>query len=56
MLSECYGRVPTCDDIDRMKTAIQNLVDGERSMIPTAVRFGKKTGPKMGHFLKNNLF
>ena len=44
MLSECYGRVPTCDDIDRMKTAIQNLVDGERSMIPTAVRFGKKAG------------
>jgi len=44
MLSECYGRVPTCDDIDRMKTAIQDLVDGERSMIPTAVRFGKKAG------------
>ena len=37
----CRCRVPTCDDIDRMKTEIQQMVDGERSMIPTAVRFGK---------------
>ena len=37
----CHCRVPTCDDIDRMKTEIQQMVDGERSMIPTAVRFGK---------------
>jgi hypothetical protein len=37
----CQCRVPTCDDVDRMKTEIQQMVDGERSMIPTAVRFGK---------------
>jgi hypothetical protein len=39
----CHCRAPSCDDIDRMKTAIQNFVDGERSFIPTAVRFGQKT-------------
>ena len=38
---ECKSPPPSCDVIDEMKSEIQNFVDGERSFIPTAVRFGE---------------
>lgn len=40
LISACLCRVPSCGEIEKMRAAIQDLVDGDISRIPTAVRFG----------------
>lgn len=37
----CACRVPTCEEIDLMKASIYQVVDGQISRVPNAVRFGK---------------
>jgi len=37
-----WAKVPTCNEIELMKSAIYNVVDEKPSRVPNAVRFGEK--------------